>query len=1034
LSDLTLGSHTLTVQALDDLDNASNIATGTFTVDHSFPVVQITFPVHGDLLRATIDIEGTASILGGNTIESVKVDPDESDVFYNVTDMGVTDPFDIWEYPLFDSSTVADGPLIIKAFTEGSNQKSSMVQIAVTVDNTAPSVVITSHSNGEPVSGNITLAGTALDATSGISIVSVKIDSFADDTAGGTDSWSYPIDTTAYTEDVHTIAVTVTDLAGNVTMETIDLYFDQTPPHPVINVYTDGDFIKGNGLTIGGTVTDLEALSTIEISFDNGVTFGGVGTATDNGGGNWDWSHLFDTVSIYPDGNLDIVVRTTDSISTAVSCVSVTLVVDNTTPTGAISSPTAGSGVSGTVLVTGTASDNIGLDPAAGVNLVIDDGIIATPVDVDLTVSNGNWNYSWDTTGYDTTPNIITLTLTLTDIAGNTTVHTVDNVSIDTSLPSVTIGAPVPGDILRAETGVDFIVSGTALDDAGTATDVTGVEVVIDGSTYPATYGAGTWSLTITDLSLSDGDHVILARVDEGDGGQAETSISVTIDNTDPVVVIDYPTAANVGADFLYGDVMVFGTASDTYLDTVDFSIDGGTTWIPVTGTDTWSYLWDTATDPAALNGQVVSIRAIDLAGNETIETVTVDVRPKITSLSSTSVLLGDVITLNGFNFNNTLANYAVNFTAGAGATTGTLGANTPTTQDVTVPAGATSGDVTLQEGATIIESNSIHLDVWDNTVIGNTGSARHQDLDIEGTTVHQVVYRGGGTKEMWYSNGGAAVQIDALESEYPAMDVEGSNVGIVAIQKNGDLKYFHSTDGGTTKPARLVIEAGAAALADTSIDRDSTGLVGITYQDSGSSQLFYRTSADLGATWGPSEVISTGGRYAEMVYDTDDTALIAYYDETSYKAMFGYQAAGSWNVREIESSLYQGEYIAMSVDSTGGIHLSYYDGNSGDLKYAYAASRFGSFSITTVAATTITGFYTDIVLDGSGNPHIASIHFNSSEIRYSYYDGFQWINVDAPLAIGAVGLAPLTIKFDSNGEMYIGYVSGDAGQLTYLP
>src|SRR5262245_56090547 len=44
----------------------------------------------------------------------------------------------------------------------------------------------------------------------------------------------------------------------------------------------------------------------------------------------------------------------------------------------------------------------------------------------------------------------------------------------------------------------------------------------------------------------------------------------------------------------------------------------------------------------------------------------------------------------------------------------------------------------------------------------------------------------------------------------------------------------------------------------------------------------------------------------------------------------------GAWTIATADSAGDVGSYASLAVDATGGVHVSYYDGEKGDLKYAY--------------------------------------------------------------------------------------------------
>ena len=112
---------------------------------------------------------------------------------------------------------------------------------------------------------------------------------------------------------------------------------------------------------------------------------------------------------------------------------------------------------------------------------------------------------------------------------------------------------------------------------------------------------------------------------------------AITSDVSTPVSVIDTPppgTVLPVGSL-----VTISGTASDTgggVVGGVEVSIDGGTTWHPATGRDTWSYHW-TANGSGSVT---ITSRAVDDSGN--LETpgvgVTVSLGVAVVCTSSCSI------------------------------------------------------------------------------------------------------------------------------------------------------------------------------------------------------------------------------------------------------------------------------------------------------------------------------------------------------------------------------------------------------------
>jgi hypothetical protein len=530
--------------------------------------------------------------------------------------------------------------------------------------------------------------------------------------------------------------------------------------------------------------------------------------------------------------------------------------------------------------------------------------------------------------------------------------------------------------------------------------------------------------------------------VTDGDINTSQVAISITVDNTPPTVIINYPTSANQGdINFLYSTVSASGTASDLHLDTVEVQVDSEPVEAAV-GTSSWSYSWDTAAYPGAKNGTEFKVIATDTAGNVGEATVTVDVRPKITGLSTTSELTGQTITINGFNFNDSLPNFNVFFQEEAGVVAGTPVGTTATTITVPIPATATSGDVYIQEGNPIIQSNGVHLDVWEQQSVANTNKASQQSTTISGSNTYQLVYRGGNIKQVWYSkNSAPAVQIEDETSSFPSAVADGSDVYLLHIANNS-LRFTRSAaSGGDSFPAPVITEpvSATAAQAATSIALyPATTTIGIAYNDT-SGELKYIESGDNGVSWGAAETVDTvnTGSYASLslAFDSTGTPCIAYYDSTNTQAKFAYHDGSSWVTSLIESSSYQGKHISLAIDSNDSIHVSYYNGYDVELKYAYAPDYTSAFTITDVDSFLITGFDTAITTDSVDQPLIAYLNWTTSTIYYSYYDGSSWQILSAPSSIGAAVDSAFSIGIDASGYIHIGYIDATgSAQIIYRP
>lgn len=94
-------------------------------------------------------------------------------------------------------------------------------------DTSAPSISIASPASGATVAATITVSGSASDNAS-LAKVEVKIDAGAFSVASGTGSWSYALNTAAYSDGAHTITARATDAAGNVASTSRSITFANT--------------------------------------------------------------------------------------------------------------------------------------------------------------------------------------------------------------------------------------------------------------------------------------------------------------------------------------------------------------------------------------------------------------------------------------------------------------------------------------------------------------------------------------------------------------------------------------------------------------------------------------------------------------------------------------------------------------------------------------------------------------------------------------------------------------------------------------
>jgi Bacterial Ig domain len=290
-----------------------------------------------------------------------------------------------------------------------------------------------------------------------------------DTTAPYSVSW----DTTTATNGTHTLTAVARDAAGNTTTSapvtvTVGSGGDTTPPTAAITSPSNGAW-TGNSIHIVATGSDNVALASLKVYGNGGVILQKACTGTSCTLDDW-W-----TTGALATGAYQIQAVATDTSGNCGVSAPVTINKDATTPVKpsgaptcgsggpdttppsvAVTSPTGGSTVSGTVTVSATASDNVGV---VGVQFKLDGGNLGAE---DTTAP---YAVSWNTT--TATPGSHTLTAVARDAAGNSTTSSPVTVTVssggDTTPPTAAITAPSNG----AWTGNSIHIVATAGDNVG---------------------------------------------------------------------------------------------------------------------------------------------------------------------------------------------------------------------------------------------------------------------------------------------------------------------------------------------------------------------------------------------------------------------------------------------------------------------------------------------------------------------------------------------------------------------------------------
>jgi hypothetical protein len=477
--------------------------------DTTAPTVSVTAPANGASVSGTVTLSATASDNAGVVGVQFKVDG------ANTGSEDTTSPYSVQ----WNAAGAGQGNHQITAVARdaaGNTTTSAVVTVSVSGgDSQAPTVSLTSPANGASVSGTTAVNATAADNV-GVVGVQFRIDGTnlgAEDTAAPyTVQWN----TTTATPGSHQLTAVARDLAGNNTVSTaISVTVnngDATAPTVSLTAPAAGASVSGS-VTVSANASDNVGVVGVQFKVD-GVNFG-----TEDPGA--PFSRVWDSLTA-SNGTHTLTAVARDAAGNTTTSTARTVTVsngggDSQAPTVSLTAPASGATVSGSISLTATASDNVGV---VGVQFRVD-GVNTGTED-----TSSPYSRSWDTA--TATNGAHSLTAVARDAAGNTTTSaartvTVSNGGGDTQAPTVSLTAPANG----ATVSGSINVTATASDNVG----VVGVQFRLDGNTLGSEDVSSPYSVSWTTNGTSNGGHQLTATARDAAGRTAVSTINVTVSN-----------------------------------------------------------------------------------------------------------------------------------------------------------------------------------------------------------------------------------------------------------------------------------------------------------------------------------------------------------------------------------------------------------------------------------------------------------------------------------------------------------------------
>jgi hypothetical protein len=453
-------------------------------------------------------------------------------------------------------------------------------------------VSIMSPAAGQTVSGVVTLQASA----SGSVGVQFKIDGAPHSAELLSLPYTLMWDSRTVSNGTRQIVAEGRDAAGNrvssapVTVTVSNPVPDSTAPTVSVTSPANGATVSGT-LNLTANAGDNVGVTGLQFLL-NGSALGAKKTSAP-------YTMSWDSKSV-ADGNYQLSAVAEDAAGNKSSSM-ISIVVgnaDKTAPTVSVTSPGNGATVSGTLNLTATANDNVGV---AGVQFLLNGSALGAKK------TSAPYTMSWDSKSVS--DGNYQLSAVAEDAAGNKNSSVISIVvgNADKTLPTVSITSPANG----ATVSGTLNLTAAASDNVG----VTGLQFLLNGSALGAKKTSAPYTMSWDSKSVSDGNYQLSAVAEDAAGNKKTAVISLVVGNADktaPTVSITSP--AN-GAT-VSGSLNLTAAAADNVgVAGLQFLINGA----PYSAEDTaapYAVTWNTA---SVANGSYqISAVARDSAGNRT--------------------------------------------------------------------------------------------------------------------------------------------------------------------------------------------------------------------------------------------------------------------------------------------------------------------------------------------------------------------------------------------------------------------------------
>jgi Big-like domain-containing protein len=166
------------------------------------------------------------------------------------------------------------------------------------------------------------------------------------------------------------------------------------------------------------------------------------------------------------------------------------------------------------------------------------------------------------------------------------------------------------------------------------------------------------------------------------------------------------------------------------------------------------------------------------------------------------------------------------------------------------------------------------------------------------------------------------------------------------------------------------------------SVAIDGTGKLHFGFQDPAGLSATYATAT--GQTAG----IEGDAAYTDIGASASGRLHLLYYQNGDLHAAtcaITCATSANWQVSEVDADGNAGSFPSVVVDPQGGVHVTYFENDSGDLRYAVCATPCTTPSWIAGPVDTVgrVGFGSSLVIDGTGRLHASWIDLDAGDVVY---------------------------------------------------